>query len=107
MYDISMVSSSCKDFKNNKCSSNNNIILAGEIENIRVVKTKKGKSVGSEMAFITLNDGTASLDSIVYFPEAYRKYRNQLFLGNIIIVKGNRSKDKDSLSIEKTFIPKA
>ena len=32
MYDISMVSSSCKDFKNDKCSSNTNIILAGEIE---------------------------------------------------------------------------
>jgi DNA polymerase-3 subunit alpha len=106
MYDMTMVSSSCKDFKNDKCSSHSNIILAGEIEYIRTVKTKKGKDVGSEMAFVTLNDGTASLDSVVYFPEAYRKYRNQLFLGNIIIVKGNKSKDKDSLLVEKTFIPK-
>lgn len=104
MYDISMVTCSCKDFKNG-CSANN-IMLAGEIENIRVVKTKKGKDIGAEMAFLSINDGTAVVDSVVYFPEAYKKYRNQLFLGNIVIVKGTKSKNKDGLVAEKTYIPK-
>ena len=81
-------------------------MLAGEIENIRVVKTKKGKDVGSEMAFVSINDGTALLDSVVYFPEIYKKYRNQLFLGNVVIIKGNRSKNKEGIVVEKTYLPK-
>jgi DNA polymerase-3 subunit alpha len=104
MYDISMVTCSCKDFKNGY--SANNIMLAGEVENIRVVKTKKGKDVGAEMAFVSVNDGTAVVDSIVYFPETYKQYRNQLFVGNILIIKGSKSKNKDGLVAEKTYIPK-
>lgn len=104
MYDISMVTCSCKDFKNGY--SANNIMLAGEVENIRVVKTKKGKDIGAEMAFVSINDGTAVVDSVVYFPEVYKQYRNQLFLGNILIIKGAKSKNKDGLVAEKTYIPK-
>jgi DNA polymerase-3 subunit alpha len=105
MYDVSMISCSCKDFKTG-ASYSNNVMLAGEIENIRVVKTKKGKDVGSEMAFVSINDGTALLDSVVYFPEIYKKYRNQLFLGNVVIIKGNRSKNKEGIVVEKTYLPK-
>jgi DNA polymerase III alpha subunit len=103
MYDISMVTYTCKDFK--KGINVKSIMLAGEIENIRVVKTKKGKDIGSEMAFVSLNDGTASVDSIIFFPEVYRTYRNQLFTGNVIIVKGAKSKTKEGLVVEKTYIP--
>lgn len=106
MYDISMVTCSCKEFKDDKCG-NSNIMLAGEIEFIRPVKTKKGKDVGSEMAFVTINDGTASMDGVVFFPEHYKKYRNQLFEGNIVIVKGNKSKTKDGLVVEKVFLPRS
>ena len=105
MYDIHMVSHSCRDIKHNKCS-NNNLMVAGEIENINIVKTKKGKNAGAEMAFLSINDGTACLDSVVYFPETFRQYRNQLFEGNIIIIKGNISKNKDSFVAEKTFLAK-
>ncbi len=105
MYDISMVNCSCKDFNNKNIGNKKNILLAGEIENLRIVKTKKGKDAGSEMAFVSINDGTAVVDSVVYFPEAYRQFRNQLFLGNIVILKGILSKNNDSLVVEKTFIP--
>jgi DNA polymerase III subunit alpha len=106
MYDISMVTCSCKDFKDGKCSPQN-LMLAGEIEFIRPVKTKKGKDAGSEMAFVTINDGTASLDSIVFFPESYRQYRNQLFEGNIVILKGSKSKTKDGMVVEKVYLPQS
>jgi DNA polymerase-3 subunit alpha len=106
MYDISMVNCSCKDFNNKNINNKKNVLLAGEIENIRIVKTKKGKEAGSEMAFMSINDGTAVSDSIVYFPEAYRQFRNQLFIGNVIIIKGSISKNNDSLIAEKTFIPR-
>jgi DNA polymerase-3 subunit alpha len=105
MYDISMTNATCKDFKNNN-NLKQNIILGGEIDNINVVKTKSGKNKGLEMAFVTMVDSTGSLDSVVFFPEQYKTYRNMLFNGNIIIVKGSRSRDSDSLFVEKSFIAK-
>lgn len=105
MYDISMTNSSCKDFKTNN-SITNNIIIGAEIDNINITKTKSGKTKGAEMAFVTLVDSTGCLDSVIYFPEQYKQYRNMLFIGNIVIVKGERSKAGDSLIVEKTFIPK-
>jgi DNA polymerase III subunit alpha len=105
MYDISMTNATCRDFKNNK-NLKQNIILGGEIDNINVVKTKSGKNKGLEMAFVNMVDSTGSLDSVVFFPEQYKLYRNMLFTGNIIIIKGSRSRDGDSLFVEKSFIAK-
>jgi DNA polymerase-3 subunit alpha len=105
MYDISMTNACCKEFKTNK-TLQQNIIIGGEIDNINVVKTKNGKNKGQEMAFVTLIDGTGSIDSVVFFPEQYKTYRNMLFNGNIIIIKGTRSKDGDALFVEKSFIAK-
>ncbi len=103
MYDIQNVNYTCSDVKNQKVP-NKAIMIAGEIESINVTKTKKGKSAGSKMAFVTLNDGTASFDSIIYFPEQYSLYSNHLFESNVIIIKGNLSKDKTAFIAEKTFI---
>ena len=103
MYDVTMTNTTCKDFKNTILKDN--IILCGEIDNIGVTKTKTGKTPGQEMAFVSVSDGTGALDSVLFFPEAYKAYRNVLFQGNVIIIKGTRSKNGDSLIVEKTFIP--
>jgi DNA polymerase-3 subunit alpha len=105
MYDISMTNTTCKEFKNSL--NKDNIILCGEVDNISVTKTKTGKNPGLEMAFVTLTDGSGVLDSVVFFPEQYRSYRNLLFGSNVIIVKGNRSKTGDSLIVEKAYIAKS
>jgi DNA polymerase-3 subunit alpha len=105
MYDISMTNMTCKEFKNSL--SKDNIILCGEVDNISVTKTKTGKNPGLEMAFVTLTDGSGVLDSVVFFPDQYRSYRNLLFGSNVIIVKGNRSKAGDSLIVEKAYIAKS
>lgn len=104
-YDTSMINYSCQDFKQGKVSSST-LMLAGEIENINVTKTKKGKEAGAEMAFITISDGTAVLDSVICFPEKYKEYRNQLFAGNVVVIKGNKSKQKDSFVVEKIYLPR-
>lgn len=104
MYDITMTNTTCKDFKNSL--SKDNIILCAEIENVGVTKTKKGKNPGLEMAFVTVSDGTGLLDSVVFFPEAYKAYRNLLFSGNVIIIKGSRAKSGDSLIVEKVYLPR-
>jgi hypothetical protein len=105
MYDISMTNATCKDFKNGIVREN--IIVGGEIDYINVTKTKSGKNPGLEMAFVTLLDSTGSMDSVVFFPEQYREYRNVLFQGNVVIVKGARSKSGDAFVVEKCYIPKS
>lgn len=103
MYDISMTNATCRDIKNNINLSN--ILLAGEIDRIHVVKTKNGNSKGQDMAFISITDTTGSLDSVVCFAEQYKSFRHILYEGNIIIVKGKKSKDRDGLVVEKIFLP--
>lgn len=104
MYDVSMTNCNCKEF--NTTLMKDNIIVCGEIASISVTKTKTGKNPGSEMAFVSLSDSFGLIDSVIFFPEAYKNYRNVLFDNNIIIVKGKKSNSNDSLIVEKAFIPK-
>lgn len=105
MYDVSMTNCNCKEFKTSL--SKDNFIICGEIETISITKTKTGKNPGSEMAFISLSDGYGHIDSVIFFPENYKKYRNILFNNNVIVVQGNKSKQGDSLLVEKAYIPRA
>jgi DNA polymerase-3 subunit alpha len=105
MYDITMTNTTCKEFKNTL--NKDNIILCGEVDSISITKTKTGKTPGLEMAFVTLTDGSGVLDSVVFFPEQYRKYRNILFNSNVIIVQGGKSKNGDGLIVEKAYIAKS
>jgi DNA polymerase-3 subunit alpha len=104
-YDISMTNCDCKSFKTTNATKN--IILAGEISYINFVKTKKGKHAGSDMAFLTIEDQFASLDSVIVFPEQLSAYRNYLFDGNVLIFIGSKSAKKDSFVVEKCFIPRS
>ena len=102
-YDTAMTNCNCKTFKTSNIVEN--ILLAGEINNINVTKTKTGKNPGQEMAFISIEDQYGLLDSVIFFPEQLSKYRNHLFIGNILIFSGSRSKSKDGLIVDKCFIP--
>jgi DNA polymerase III alpha subunit len=104
MYDISMTNITCKELKNTVLKDN--LILGGEIDFINVTKTKTGKNPGQEMAFVTMTDTTGSIDSIIFFPEKYKEYKNLLFANNIIIVKGTKTKNGDGLIVEKAYIAK-
>jgi len=101
LYDISMCNCSCRDFKNGKQKS---VIIGGEIDYINVTKTKTGKSKGSDMCFVNLTDQTGSIDNVIFFPEQYKKHKNLLFQGNIVILFGDRSKSGDGLIVEKAYV---
>jgi DNA polymerase-3 subunit alpha len=105
VYDVTMANCNCKTFKTSLLKEN--IVLVGEISNINVTKTKTGKNPGLEMAFVTIEDQYGTLDSVVLFPEQFSKYRSYLFLGNILVFSGNKSKSKDGLIVEKCFEPVA
>lgn len=102
-YDITMTTATCREFKNNHYIKN--ILIAGEISNINVIKTKNGKQAGQNMAFVSIEDQTGALDSIIFFPEQYEKYKHHLFDTNILIFSGNKAKNKDGLIVEKCFVP--
>jgi DNA polymerase-3 subunit alpha len=102
-YDISMTNTNCRQLKNSDLYKN--IIIAGEIVNINVIKTKKGKNPGLDMAFVSIEDQSGSTDSVIFFPEQYQKYKHHLFNTNILIFIGNKTKTGDGLVVEKCFIP--
>ena len=104
MYDISMTNATCKDFHN--MLNTDNIIVCGEIDTISIIKTKSGKNPGAEMAFVSMSDGTGVIDSVIFFPDAYKEFRNILFQNNVIVVKGNKTKSKDGLVVQKAYIPR-
>lgn len=105
-YDTNMTNADCKTFLSNK-GGTKNIIIAGEIDSINVTKTKRGKNPGLEMAFLGISDQYGSLDSVVFFPETYSKYKHHLFINNVLIFIGNKNKDMDGLIVEKCFQPTA
>lgn len=104
-YDISMTNTNCKEFKTTLLSEK--IILAGEVSNVNIIKTKKGKNPGQEMAFVSVEDAYGLLDSIIFFPEQLETYKHHLFQGNVLIFIGNKTKTKDGLVVEKCFTPRS
>lgn len=103
-YDIDTTNTNCKDFKTTYRSD---IIMAAEISSINITKTKTGKNPGSEMAFVTGEDQYGILDSIILFPEVWEKYKTHIFEGNVLVFTGKKSKNKDSLIVEKCFEPQS
>jgi DNA polymerase-3 subunit alpha len=103
IYDVGSTNCNCKTFKTSLLKEN--IIIVGEIANINITKTKTGKNPGLEMAFITIEDQYGTLDTVVFFPEAFSQYKTHLFIDNILVFVGNKSKSKDGLIVEKCFIP--
>jgi DNA polymerase III subunit alpha len=79
-----------------------NILIAAEVDTINIVKTKKGKNPGQEMAFIKISDGTGSSDIIV-FPNEFENIKNMLYEGNTVMLSLEQSKNKESIFAKKCW----
>ena len=54
------------------------------------------------MAFLCVEDGSGSVDSITVFPECYEEHRDLLVEGNTVLMLGEISKrDNTSLIVNK------
>lgn len=84
---------SCKELQDGKLGE---LIVQGEILNIKEIKTKKSAEA---MAFITLEDDTGYADNIVCFPNVWRDFKNILYKGNTVVLEGFASKNKNSFVI--------
>jgi DNA polymerase III alpha subunit len=98
--DLNTVINMCQDVSSHSIIGK--VTLAVEIVRIKIVKTKKGKTPGQEMAFLTVEDGSGSLDSITIFPEAYDKYKDLLVENNTVLLIGEIfKKDKEAIIVNQ------
>ena len=98
--DILNANTTCKEFKT---TINKDIVIAGELQDINVIKTKKGKDPGKNMAFISISDSTGGVGDIVCFPKEYSEYEGLLSIGNTLLFAGAKNKDGTSLIIKKIW----
>jgi DNA polymerase-3 subunit alpha len=93
----------CREFANGSNGKQKVVIIAAKVEEFKEIKTKRGKSPGQRMGFLTISDETGVLDSVVIFPEQWAMFKGVLFEDNTIMVVGERSKDKNSLIVKKIW----
>ena len=99
-FEMNFSSSMCKDIAKGTITGKTR--LAVQISTIRLHKTKRGKNPGQLMAFVSAEDGSGELDSIMVFPECYRKHRDLLVEGNTVLMAGEISKrENTSLIVDK------
>ncbi len=89
--DTSSANTYCKDVLNGKTGKD--ICIAANINRMNTYKVKRGKTKGKLMAFLTIEDTTCSLDSVVIFPEAREKYQYVLYEGNNLLFCGEVERD--------------
>ena len=96
--DTSSANTSCKEILDGKFGKD--ICIAANVNRVTSYKVKKGKTKGKLMAFLTIEDSSCSLDSVVVFPEAREKYQYVLYEGNNLLLCGEVQKD-NSFIVEK------
>lgn len=97
--DLSEVNTSCKEFLDGKTGF---MLLGVEVSAIREIKTKKGKTPGKKMCFLTVRDSSCSLGDVVAFPEIWSESSSLLFEGNTVLIQGERG-NEGALVIKKVF----
>lgn len=97
--DTSVVNCTCKEFL---AGRDGYMIFGVEINSIRTIVTKNGKSAGSKMAFLTVSDSTCAVEMIA-FPQAYKEYQALLSEGNTVAIQAKRDKKNGSLIVEKVY----
>jgi DNA polymerase-3 subunit alpha len=70
--------------------------LGGIVTSLRFVKTK---AKGEDMCFGTLDDGSGTID-FVLFPKAFKEYGKAIILDNVLIMKGKLSLREEKLSLQ-------
>jgi DNA polymerase III alpha subunit len=97
--DTSASNTTCKDVVNGK--KGKDLCIVANIQRVSDYKIKKGESKGKVMSFLTIEDETAVLDSVIVFPTVKEKYKYVLYEGNNLIFCGYVNSGDSSFIIEK------
>jgi DNA polymerase III alpha subunit len=65
---------------------------------------KEGKNQGKKMAFLSVSDNSAILDSVIMFPDTLEKYKPLLYENNTVVLFGQPSQEKNGgFIVNKVF----
>jgi DNA polymerase-3 subunit alpha len=95
--DINEASATCEDFLTQLDTQV--FAIAVTLDEIKEIKTKNGKNPGQQMAFTTVSDNTGNMECVI-FPDVWKEIRPIMFVGNNVLIYGERSKDKNSCIIK-------
>lgn len=85
--DTSAANTTCKEIINGKRGKD--LCIVANIQRLSEYKTTKGETKGQLMAFLTIEDETCILDSVIVFPAVKDKYKYVLYEGNNLIFCGS------------------
>lgn len=97
--DTSAANTTCKEIVNGKRGKD--LCVVGNIQRLTDHKITKGESQGQLMSFLTIEDETCMLDSVIIFPSVKEKYKYILYEGNNLIFCGSVSKHDTSFIVDK------
>lgn len=91
------VDTTCKEFNDGK--NGKNMRFAVSLKSVKEHKAKNGKN----MAFLSCQDDSDVINSVVVFPDVYEEIANLLQANNTVVISGDRSKDGKSLVVNKVM----
>jgi len=98
-YDIGDANCTCREYA--KGFDSQSIAIAAQIDDVREWKTKGGKNKGSVMAFLRVSDGTCSLDNVTIFSDDWKKVKDKVEIGKIVLLRGSRDKNRGSFLVKQ------
>jgi DNA polymerase III alpha subunit len=99
--DKSAADTTCKQIVNGK--KGKNLCVVANIQRLADYKITKGESKGKTMSFLTIEDDTSILDSVIIFPKTKEKYKYILYEGNNLVFCGQVNKNDTSFIVNKIF----
>tara|TARA_R110002110_G_scaffold413924_1_gene642395 strand:- start:152 stop:1708 length:1557 start_codon:yes stop_codon:yes gene_type:complete len=95
--DTSRANATCKDIINGRGGK---VKLGVTVNTVRKYITKKG----DEMAFLSVEDSTGSIDNITIFHDQWSEYKNILYENNNVLIIGKKEDaKKDGIIVEKVL----
>lgn len=95
--DTSAANTTCKEIVNGK--KGKNLCVVANVQRVSDYKITKGESIGQTMSFLTIEDDSCMLDSVIVFPKVKEKYKYILYEGNNLIFCGSVSENDSSFII--------
>lgn len=99
--DTSAANTTCKEIMNGKTGKD--FCICVHVKRVSDYRITKGDSKGKYMSFLTVEDETCSLDSVIVFPEAREKNKYILYEGNNLILCGNVKHNDNSFIVNKIY----
>ena len=98
--DTSIANTTCKDILDGKTGKD--VCIVANVQRVlnHKINKKESKQKGRTMSFLTIEDATCSLDSVIVFPDVRDKYQFILYEGANLMLCGEVEKD-NSFIIEK------